>query len=386
MQSQIRIMHLVQRLNASGMENGVINICNNLDRGLFRPSVCTYEPEGTAEHRLDRSCVDIMCTRRYCGNDISLPIRLARVLSQRKIDILHTHNWVTLMEGLVAAKIARVPVVIHGEHGHVRDRRRQIFAQRWAWRRVDRLLAVSDALADRMAGVVTFPRTNITVIPNGVDASKFIPKSSVTKDLRQKFGLPESAFVVGMVARFAGFKNHAGALRAIQLLKQRGSNAHIAMAGTGELEQELRRLAGSLQVTDRVHMVGEVADIVPFLHCIDALLSNSTHNEGMSNSILEAMACEIAVIATRVAASSTVIENGVTGILIPPGDDTEVVNAISLLQDSPDCRTQLGQAARQCIVARFSVESMVQAYAKIYESLFALKRPSRAQRKSLSAS
>jgi len=370
MKQRLNLAHIVFDLGSDGttggMENGVINLCNRLPQDEFNPFICTFGSGGCMESRLDHEHIELIHVRKRFGNDPTLPFRLARQLRRRRIDILHTHNWGTLIEGLVAAKLAGVPVVIHGEHGKVRSRRRQIFAQRWAWRRVNQTLAVSSALADRVTRIVGFPREQIHVIPNGVDSERFQPSNAPKSEVRQKLDLPRDVFLIGMVARFVPFKNHAGVFHAIAQLRQENIDVHLALGGDGPLKQELVTLANELQIADRVHFLGVLDLVETMLHGLDVLVSNSSHNEGMSNAILEAMACGVPVVATRVAASPELLDEGNTGLLIIPQDTNALVAALRRLIDRPELRVSYSLLGRQRVEEHYSLASMVESYRRLY--------------------
>jgi L-malate glycosyltransferase len=366
---RLNVMHLVWRLDAAGMENGVINICHGLPSDEFAPSICTFQAGGAAEQRVNPQHVALMNRQRHFGKDPTLALRLAWLLRRRRVDILHTHNWVTLMHGLPAAKLARVPLIIHGEHGKIQDRPRQIVAQRWSWRHVDQVLSVSTALADRMAECIGFPSTKIQVISNGVDTDRFQPSSLAKHELRRQLALPVDGFLVGMVARLVPFKNHNGMLQALAQLRGAGVEIHLALAGDGPLRAELAELAQTLNVADRVHFLGELADTSRLLGALDVLVSNSSHNEGMSNAILEAMACGIPVVATRVAASPELLDEGAAGILVAPRDIGELAAAIGRLQHDVAQRLALGKNARLRVEQSYSITSMVESYRQLYLQL-----------------
>jgi len=369
MSRPLKIVHLVFSLGAGGMENGVINISHRLPRDRYALSICTLEAGGSLENRVDAQRVELLHVRRRHGNDLTLPFRLARELRRRRVDILHTHNWCTFLEGLLAAKLARVPILVHGEHGKIQDRRRQIFAQRWGWRAVHQVLAVSDDLADRMARAIGFPRERIQVIPNGVDTERFRPSEMPKAELRGQLGLLPDGFLVGMVARFVEFKDHAGVFRALASLRELGVEAHLALAGEGPLHGQLEEFARELGIADRVHFLGHVPQVGTLLHSLDVLVSNSSHCEGMSNVILEAMACGVPVVATRVAASPELLDEGTAGLLIPPRDPEALAQALRQVIESPTLRSHLRRAGRLRAQTRFSIAAMVGSYSQLYQRL-----------------
>ncbi len=371
MTERLNLMHLVWALDAAGMENGVINLSHRLPRDQFASSICTFQSGGSAEARVDQTRVKLVHRKRHSSYDPSLPLRLASLLRREQVDILHTHNWVTFREGLVAAKLAGVPVVVHGEHGKVRERPRQIFVQRWGWRHVDCVLAVSEALADRMADRIGFPRERIQVISNGVDLDRFHPPTRAKQETRRQLGLPAEGLMLGMVARFVPFKDHAGVLRAVAQLRADDVELHLALAGDGPLRDELAELAGRLAISDRVHFLGELAAVETLLHGLDVLVSNSSCNEGMSNAILEAMACGVPVIATRVAASPELLDDGQVGPLVSPANVEELVAAIRQLAGDTELRETLSQQVRRRVERHYSIPAMVDSYRSLYLELSA---------------
>lgn len=370
----IRVMHLVGKLGTGGMENGVINICHNLPQSRFQSSICTFESGGAMEERIDKQVVDVFHVAKRVGNDPILPIRLARLLKRQRIDILHSHNWGTLIEGVVAAKLCGTAVVVHGEHGMIYDQPRQVWAQKLAWRRVDQVLAVSDALASRMFETIGYPKERIQVIPNGVDSDFFSPSHHSKEDARRQLGLPVDGVMVGMVARFVPFKNHLGAIRSLAIAIESGAPFHLALAGGGQLAGELRQLVDDLNLNSKVHFLGELERVRPFLHALDVFLSNSTHREGMSNAVLEAMACRLPVVATRVAASPELLDSGSSGILIQPGNDQALADAVMKLSKDQHLRSRLSEKARERAVQVYGFSKMIQNYTDLYQALWATKQ------------
>ena len=367
----VRLMHLVGRLDHGGMEKGVVNICNHLPADQFCSAICTFEPGGNLNDQVNQDQVELMCVERRVARDMTMPWRLAKQMREWRVEVLHTHNWATLADGIVAAKLAKIPILVHGEHGRVWDRFHQKIVQRWGWHRVHQFLTVSAELADRISAEIGFPREKIKVISNGVECDTFRPANAPKHVNRQRIGLPMDGFIVGMSARFVPFKDHAGVLRAIGQLRNLGLDVHLALAGSGPLETNLRELARELQIEDHVHFVGMLRPVSPFLHSIDVLVSNSAYWEGMSNSILEAMSCAVPVIATRVAAGPELLDGGRTGILVPPRDSQRLADAIARLAGSQDLCRKLGDEGRQRVLSIYNLDTMIENYRQLYLKLTA---------------
>jgi sugar transferase (PEP-CTERM/EpsH1 system associated) len=347
------------------LENGIVNLCNRLSPDRFAPSVCVFQAGGALEQRLNGETVKLVTAKAYLGNDPTLPFRLAWHLRWMKIDILHTHSWGTLIEGVLAAKMARIVNIIHGEHGVMEERPRNIAVQRWLWPKAQQVTAVAASLADRMAEIVSYPRHRIQVIPNGVDTEKFQPRMERKIDYRCEFNLPKDRFLLGMVARMEPVKNHHGAIRALSKLKSRGIEADLAFAGSGSLRDDLEKTASEAGVRDRVHFLGDISRVDRFLNAIDVFVLNS-HSEGMSNTLLEAMSSGLPVVATCVGSNPQLIDSERVGMLIPADDDCDLASAVERLHGDSALRNALGTNARWRIETHFSIDRMVRDYEELY--------------------
>lgn len=361
----LRLLHLVYSLHTGGLENGVVNLCNHMSCDSFKPSICVFQSGGALESRLDRDRVELHTVRPFLSTDPTMPFRLAALLRRQRIDILHTHSWGTLVEGVTAAKLARTPRVIHGEHGVIEQRPRNIRVQRFFWSWVDEVAAVASPLADRMADIVGFPRERIRVIQNGVDTVHFAPMWDGSTACRAHFNLSEKHVLIGMVARLAPVKNHLGVVRALAALRRRGVSAALALAGEGPLRAEILLAANELDITEHVRLLGNITDVGRFLNALDIFVSNS-HIEGMSNTIMEAMASGIPVVATSVGANSALVSHGRSGLLIPPRDDEALVDALEKLARDSTLRREMGAVGRERIEDDFSIGRMVQDYENLY--------------------
>ena len=363
--SRLKVMHLVYALETGGLENGVVNLCNRLSPDVFQPSICVFRSGGALEARVDAQRVELLAVRCQWGIDPTLPVRLAWHLRRRRIDILHTHSWGTLVEGIIAAKLAGTPSIIHGEHGTLEERPRNIRVQHWLWPKASEIVAVAASLADQMSRVIGYPRDRIRVIPNGVDTKLFCPMHEMQDDCRRQFGLPPSGFLIGMVARLDPIKNHLGMLRALVQLNEKGIEANLAIAGDGLLRKELQQAVVDLHVSNQVYFLGDVGRTERLYNALDAFVINS-HSEGMSNTILEAMACGIPVVATSVGENPGLVSDGMSGYLIPADDSDALASKLALLAQDPSLRSDMGRAGRLRIEGDFSIERMIREYEDLY--------------------
>jgi sugar transferase (PEP-CTERM/EpsH1 system associated) len=352
------------------MEYGVVKLVNGLDPSHVRSGICSTKPAGELRHLLAPS-VSLFGFQRRDGNDPRLIWDLCTVFRREQPDVVHTHAWGTLVEGLVAAKLARVPVVIHGEHGTLQLRPYQRFVQRRAWAAADRLLSVSSRLAERMAREARFPLTRIHTIRNGVDLSRFgmVSRAAARAQLR----LPSDAQLAVTVGRLVPVKDHMGLLDAIGALHRQNVSVTLALAGDGPLLHALVERASALGISNHVHFLGHRTDVEVVLAAADVFVLSS-ESEGLSNTILEAMASGLPVVATRVGGADELVVEGVSGLLVPPRSSTDLAGALGLLLRDPVRRSAMGTAGRARAEAEFSLAGMVQRYESMYLDLVAARQ------------
>lgn len=359
-------MHVLYRLQAGGTEYGVVKVVNGVSRGPVSCSICSTTTATDVRAQLRSDIRLHECSRRD-GNDPSLVWQLFRLFRRERPHIVHTHAWGTLVEGLVAARLARVPVVVHGEHGTLQLKPYQARAQRLAWSKVDRLLSVSSRLAERMAATTGYPLERIQVIRNGVDLARFTAVDRV--EARRTLGMPQEVPAIGTAGRLVPVKNQALFIEALGDLARRGAPFVGIIVGDGPLRQALEERALAVGLRDRVRFLGHREDIERVYAALDVFVLSSA-SEGLSNTILEAMASGLAVVATQVGGADELIEDGTSGILVPPESPDSLASALNRIvcADTP-LHALLGHRARQRAEAMFSLEGMIRSYEELYLEL-----------------
>jgi len=365
----MRVMHVVHTYGVGGMEVGITKLVNALDSSRVHSSICSCCPGDSLKERLNAD-IPLFELRRKRGNDPALVAQLYRLLKRERPHVLHTHRWATLCEGLIAARLAGVPFVVHGEHGTLETRRHNAFVQRTVWNRVDQVLSVSSRLAERMAREIGFPLERIRVIRNGVDTRRFRPRSRAAA--RRALGVPVDALVIGAVGRLVPVKDYPTLLTAIALLRDRGIAGETVITGTGPLREELQSLAAALELP-HVRFLGNRDDVEHVLAAFDVFVLSSS-SEGLSNTIQEAMATGLPVVATRVGGADELVEPSHTGLLVPPGDAGALADAMTSLVRDPALRQRMGDAGRRRAESLFGLDVMIRAYESLYVSLRAPTR------------
>lgn len=359
----VRVLHVVHHLQPGGMEYGLIKLVNGLAGGPIESMVCSTSAADPQMARQLAPGVRLVELRRRGGNDPRLVWQLYRLFRRERPDIVHTHAWGTLIEGLIAARLARVPVVMHGEHGTLQLKPYQVRVQRWAWLHVDRLLSVSSRLAEKMSAAVGIPLERITVIRNGVDFSRF---GSVSRaDARTALGIDEDELVIGHVGRLVPVKDQASLVQAAAHLRDRGVRFRVLLAGDGPLRETLDQQVGKLNLGAHVYFLGHRSDVERLFAALDIYVLCS-RSEGMPNTVLEAMASGVPVVSTNVGGADELIVPERTGSLVPAGQADQLADALECLVAAASLRRSMGQAARTRAREVFSLSTMTSAYEDLY--------------------
>jgi glycosyltransferase involved in cell wall biosynthesis len=326
----------------------------SLGPGPDGPEAQRFREVGAETHRIGR---------RARGVDPAALVCLARLLARERVTVVHTHNPLALVYGAPAGRLARAAVV-HTKHGANPAPRRQRWLRRLAAVLAETFVAVSAETA-RVAeqGHECEPR-KLRVIPNGVDIERFRRDEASRRELRQELGISADAWVIGSVGRLAPEKDHALLLRAAApLLSER---CQLVVCGDGSELGRLQELAGALAVSRFVRLLGARTDVGRVLSAFDAF-ALSSRTEGLPLVVPEAMAAGLPVIATAVGGLPAVVEDGVTGRLVPPGDVEALRGALRELASDPARARRMGEAGRHAADRRFSGQRMVDDYLALYE-------------------
>ncbi len=357
-----------------GLERCIARLANHLDRQRFAPMVICLNRSGDAADWITRDDVPIVELHKRPGNDVGVVRRLARALREHNVDIVHSHNWGTLLETTLARRWARVPLHVHAEHGLELDALRvsgfksklRCVSARWALCRVDRIVTVAKDVQHSVAGRCGLDVDRIEVLANGVDLDGHVPTAEVRNRLRRSLGVGDNAFVVGSVGRLAQVKDFGNAIEAISLLVHKGHNTHLVLVGMGPELDSLKAIAEKLGANGNIHFVGQQSNVSDWLSAMD-LYVNSSLSEGMSLSILEAMAAGLPSVVTDVGENATLVcGDWQCGTVVPPADSEALAAGIaSLLLDGDRC-SEFGRNAYRCYEAHYSTQQMVTSYESVY--------------------
>lgn len=373
MSKPINIAHVVHALDVGGLENGLVNVLNHLD-DRFAHTIMCLSRSGRMAERIKNPHVKIIEMHLPIDRFHFPVIRLAREFQRITPDIVHTRGWATV-DAIWAARIAGVPCVIHGEHGREagdpngRNRKRNV-VRKCLSPLVHQFVTVSDDLKSWLIRTVRIPETKVTTIHNGVDTRRFSPEARSA--VRISLGLDDSVFTIGTVGRLDPVKDHTSLLQAFLPIARSAQRVCLIIAGDGPMRRAIESLSSELAISEKIRLLGERHDIPQVLKACDIFTLTSIA-EGISNTILEAMASALPVVATRVGGNPELVDDGVSGYLVSARDVSALTAAYESYFYNPKLRDQHGRNARLRAEQKFSLERMASQYAQLYHGLMGAK-------------
>lgn len=372
------IAHIIYRLDIGGLENGLVNLINRMPAGRYRHAIICLTGYSSFRDRIQRDDVACYALHKQPGKDLRVLWRLFRLLRQLKPAIVHTRNLATL-EGVLPAALAGVRCRVHGEHGRdVEDMDGSSVKHQW-FRRffrpfVSRYIPLSRDLEQYLHEKIGVPPARMTQIYNGVDSKTFHPATSAREPLPLAgFAGPDSV-IVGTVGRMQTVKDQLTLVRAFLRVVQAEPGARerlrLVLVGDGPLRAEAEKLLAEAGASNLAWLAGARHDIPELLRGLDVFVLPSLA-EGVSNTILEAMASGLPVVATRVGGNPELVEEGVTGMLVPAADPAAMAGAIKSYFLDAVARHRHGKAAREAVERKYSMDAMVAAYMDVYDRVLA---------------
>jgi glycosyltransferase involved in cell wall biosynthesis len=361
------VAHVLSSLQIGGAERMALELAaGQIGAGNDVMVVSLEEPpDGPLEEAFRRRGVGVHRVAKTSGFDVTLPLRLAALFRRERIGVVHTHNRLALVYGAPSGKLAGAKVV-HTRHGPGRGRGSELWFRRGAGRVIDAYVAVSPALAALAREYRDCSDRKLTVIENGIDVTAFGAAAGERAAVRAELGIPGDAWVVGSVGRFAVEKNYPLLVRAAAPLL--GPNARLLFVGDGTEAGKIRAEIEACGVAPFVSLAGVRHDVPRCLAALD-VFALSSNFEGLPLCVLEAMAAGLPVVATSVGGLPTLIEDGVTGFLVPAGDPKALEQALSRLRDDRALARAVGERGRAQVARVYGSDSMVRRYLDLYASV-----------------
>jgi len=373
------VAHVVFRFDTGGLENGIVNLINRLPPGSYRHVVIALTEVAPAfSRRVRREDVRFIALHKSPGHAFNLFPRLWKLFRDLRPAIVHTRNLAAL-ECQLPAMLAGVPVRIHGEHGRdVGDLDGSNKRHQWARRAyrpfVHHYIALSRDLAEYLQEKIGVQGPRITQVYNGVDTERFRPACGGREPIP---GCPfpaETGWIFGSVGRMQPVKAQTllarAFLRALELQPALGLRCRLVMVGNGPLRAEAQALLDAAGVGHLAWLPGDREDVPDVMRGLDAFVLPSLA-EGISNTILEAMATGLPVLATHVGGNADLVVVGTTGELVEAGDvDALAQGLVSMAANARRARA-MGAAGRALVEQSFGLLAMVNTYRNLYDQLLA---------------
>jgi len=382
------VMHVVHRFAVGGLENGLVNLINKLPESAWRHGVVSLtDIDETFARRVTRPGVELIGLGKGPGHAFKLYPRLNRIFRDRHPAIVHTRNLAAL-EAAVPAWAARISARIHGEHGRdVHDldgsRKRYQLVRRAFSPFVTQYVALSRDLAAYLHDRVGIASARIAQIYNGVDTARFKPAQGGRAPIEGcPFNDPK-AWLVGTVGRLETVKDQTNLARAfvhaLRHMPAARERLRLVIVGEGGLRAEVERILEEGHARELAWLPGERADVPNVMRGLDCFVLPSLA-EGISNTILEAMASGLPVIATRVGGNAELMEPDMTGRLVPAADSAALSREMLRYVAEPALARRHGRAGRNLAERRFSLDRMVDQYHDLYARALSGERMSAAPR------
>jgi sugar transferase (PEP-CTERM/EpsH1 system associated) len=369
------IVHLIYRLDFGGLETLLVERINRMPVNAYRHAVvCLTDYNPAFARKITRADVAIHALYKQPGQSPGTHVALWRLLRELRPAVLHSYNLSAVEYG-PAALLANVPVRINGAHGRDHDDPHGTNRKRNALRRLmvpfyDCCYANSAAMENWNRAVIRVPPHKSRMLANGIDAERFHPRTPAGPVPPEGWPFDPMHLVVGTVGRVQAVKDHASLLHAFALLRKQRPELplRLAIIGDGPLLEPMRAMSAALGLQDAVWLPGARTDVAQILRSLNVFAMSSIA-EGTPGSALEAMASGLPVVGTHVGGIPEVVDDGVTGILVPPSDPDAMAAALDRYATSPDMASQHGAAGRERVLRKYSMTAMVAAYQGMYDSL-----------------
>lgn len=381
---KIKVIRVIARLNVGGPAIHVVLLNAGLDPKRYESILVSgveAENEGNMLHLAGEKNVTPIIIPNLGRelspfNDLKTLWQLYRLFRHEKPDIVHTHTAKAGFVGRIAAVLARVPIIVHTFHGHVLYGYFGFFKThffRWAERVLalcsTQIIAVSEQCRHDLLEYKIGGEEKIITIPLGLELRKFADQSAeVREPIRNEYGVPHDAFVVGMFARMVPIKRHEVLFHAIKIVLEQYPDTYFMMVGDGELRRNLELLVNELNITHRMIFCGFRQDQERMFQAVDAVVLTS-RNEGLPVVIIEALSSGKPVIATRVGGVPELIKDGVSGYIVEPEDPNSIAQGLIKAVSEPDQTRLMGKVAQEQTLNAFDSQRLIRDMDQLYQRL-----------------
>lgn len=376
----IRVLHVCDHLGWTGSRmHGVKRLfawmLPRFDPTQIEVSLVSLRKKDTSEDTLEQFGIDV--TYLHMGKfDPATLTALLKVIDRKQIDVLHLHGYGATTFGRIAAAMRGIPVVLHEHANHVTTPWFQQAADALLARYTDVAIAVSQSTADFTIGARKVPADRTRVVYLGAPLDEFGRTRTIEEiaGARRALGIPDGAFAVGTVTRLMPAKGNTFLIQAVRAIVEAVPEAHVYIAGEGELRETLEAEAQALGVTDRLHLLGFQRDVAQVLSAYDVVVFPSLA-EGTPLTAFEALAMGKPIVATDADGLRDILTDQVDALVVPREHPQAIADAVVRFERDPQLRLTLGEGARRT-GARYDIQAFVDKMARLYELLARTSRAS----------
>jgi glycosyltransferase involved in cell wall biosynthesis len=373
----ITVLHLAGSGGWAGGETYLLLLARHLDRQRFRLIVASPEP-GALVDGLHAEGIETHVLNMEPLGSLAPLFRLRNFLREKQADIVQSHGARGNFYARIAGALAATGMIVSTVHNSIYDypisrikKRLYLVCDRLTAPLTDWTLCVAESHRRELVTRCGFPPDKVVTIPNGVDLQRFQP-ARYDRRLRKELGIHDEAPLVGVIGRLTHQKGHACLFRALPLLLRKFPSLCCLIVGDGELREELQGLAAREGLTDHCLFLGVRQDMPQVLAALDVLVMPSL-SEGLPYVALEGMAMAKPIVASAVNGVPELIQDGVTGRLVPRGEPNALAKALEEVLADPAAAAMLGRAARHRVEQAYSVEGWIRRLESFYERVFSGK-------------
>lgn len=354
----LSILQVITQRRFSGAERVCLSLCADLQQRGHRV-LLLCKPDGGLPDEASKLGLAVQTPNISGKLNLAAPFRIARIARDFGADVIHTHLSSASQWGGLAGRLAGIPTL-----GHVHA------LNNWFYYRFSTLTATCSGGVKQHVVAQGADPARVRVVYNGIPANRLDGVLSAV-EARQMLGFAPDQPVVACVAHLSPKKGQIFLLQAVALLRDRFPDLVCLLAGEGEMAEQLQQQATVLGIAERVHLLGFRRDVMSVMHAADVVVLPSIAKEGLGLVLVEAALLEKPTIGSNAPGIDEAVQDGVTGLLVPPGDATALSERLAMLLDNAELRRQMGQAGRERALQMFTQEAMVDQFETIYQELVA---------------
>lgn len=368
--NKIKVLHLTFNMGVGGTEQVIRHLVRGMEGrdDVDSEVLCIDGYVGPLGEELELSGIPVHKLSRKPGFDWTLIASIRNRLREGRFDVVHCHQYTPWLYGWIAAQFTQTKVVFteHGRFYPDRYRYKAIVVNPIVALLTPAIVAISSATRDALARYEFIPKRKINVIYNGI--TPLLPNEREMDFICSDLGIPPTDTIVGTVSRLDPVKNQAMMLRAFKRLLNKHKDSWLLIVGDGPSRPDLERLAVDIGIAHRTSFTGSITSPVNYFALMKVFMLSS-HTEGTSMTLLEAMSLGIPIVATNVGGNSEVLKSEGAGVLVPPDDAQKFFGAVSNLLENSELYSSKSEGAKSIFKEFFSCDTMVTQYVSIYRSL-----------------